>query len=70
MMVFSYQLRYIGVGKRNMGKRVKSVKPELERYVGLVQQIKDKSEERNALLAEKKKTPFCQVSKCRATFYK
>ncbi|MGO5097545.1 MobQ family relaxase, partial [Agathobaculum sp. LCP25S3_E8] len=53
MLIFSYQLRHIGVGKYNMVKRVKAVKPELERYGGLVQQIKDKSKERKALLAEK-----------------
>ncbi len=63
MLIFSYQLRYIGVGKHNMGKRVKAVKPELERYAGLVQQIKEKSKERKALLAEKKETPFYQIPK-------
>ena len=63
ILIFSYQLRHIGVGKQNMGKRVKAVKPELERYVGLVQQIKDKSKERKALLAEKKERPFYQISK-------
>ena len=30
ILIFSYQLRHIGVGKHNMGKRVKAVKPELE----------------------------------------
>ena len=63
ILIFSYQLRHIGVGKHNMGKRVKAVKPELERYVGLVQQIKDKSKERKALLAEKKERPFYQIPK-------
>ena len=63
MLIFSYQLRHIGVGKHNMGKRVKAVRPELERYAGLVQQIKDKSKERKALLAEKKETPFYQIPK-------
>ena len=63
MLIFSYQLRHIGVGKHNMGRRVKAVKPELERYAGLVQQIKDKSKERKALLAEKKETPFYQIPK-------
>lgn len=63
MLIFSYQLRHIGVGKHNMGKRVKAVKPELERYAGLVQQIKEKSKERKALLAEKKETPFYQIPK-------
>ena len=63
MLIFSYQLRHIGVGKYNMGKRVKAVKPELERYAGLVQQIKEKSKERKNLLAEKKETSFYQISK-------
>ena len=36
MLIFSYQLRCIGIGKNSMGKRVKAVKPELERYAGSV----------------------------------
>ena len=36
---------------------------ELERYAGLVQQIKEKSKERENLLAEKKETPFYQIPK-------
>ena len=63
ILIFSYQLRHIGVGKHNMGKRVKAVKPELERYAALVQQIKEKSKERKNLLAEKKETPFYQIPK-------
>ena len=63
MLIFSYQLRHIGVGKYNMGKRVKAVEPELERYAGLVQQIKEKSKERKNLLAEKKETQFYQITK-------
>ena len=63
VMIFCYQLRHIGVGKYNLGNRVKAVKPELERYAGLVQQIKEKSEERKKLLAEKKKTQFYQIPK-------
>lgn len=63
MLIFSYQLRHIGVGKYNMGKRVKAFKPKLERYAGLVQQIKEKSKERKNLLAEKKETPFYQLPK-------
>lgn len=46
-----------------MGKRIKAVKPELERYTGLEQQIKEKSKERKALLEEKKETPFYQIPK-------
>ena len=63
ILIFSYQLRYIGVGKNSMSKRVDAVKPELERYAGLVQQIKAKSKERKNLLAEKKETPFYQIPK-------
>lgn len=63
MIIFSYQLRHIGTGKYNIVKRVKAVKPELERYAGLVQQIKEKSKDRKNLLAEKKETPFFQLPK-------
>ena len=63
VLIFCYQLRHIGVGKYNLGNHVKAVKPELERYAGLVQQIKEKSEERKKLLAEKKKTQFYQIPK-------
>ena len=63
ILLFSYQLRYIGVGKNRMGKRVDAVKPELERYASLVQQIKEKSKERRNLLAEKKETPFYLIPK-------
>ena len=51
-------------GKRVRGfRRVKAIKPELERYTGLVQQIKAKSKECKNLLAEKKETPFYQIPK-------
>ena len=39
------------------------VYPHIEDYAGLVQQIKEKSEERKKLLAEKKKTQFYQIPK-------
>lgn len=58
MIICRYQLRHIGVGKHRMNNHIKAVKPELERYAGLVQQIKDKTRERKNLLAEKKKTYF------------
>lgn len=63
MIIFSYQLRHIRACKYNIGKRVKAVKPELERYAGLVQQIKETSKERKNLLVEKKETPFYQLPK-------
>lgn len=46
-----------------MWKRVETVKPELERYAGLVHPIKEKSKKRKNLLAEKKETPFYQIPK-------
>ena len=61
MIIFRYQLNHIAKGKRSMRKYIKSVSPELERYAGLVQQIKDKTKERKNLLAEKKETPFYQL---------
>ena len=63
MIIFRYQLNHIAKGKRSMRKYIKSVIPELERYTGLVQQIKDKTKERKNLLAEKKETPFYQLPK-------
>lgn len=64
MLIFSYQLRHIGIGKHNIGRRVKAIKPELERYTGLVQQIKAKSKECKNLLAEKKKRRFIRYPSC------
>ena len=66
MLIFSYQLRYIGMGKNSMGKRIKAVKPELERYTGLVQQIKEKSKEHKSLVAEKKELLIYHVKRHKA----
>ena len=63
MIIFRYQLNHIAAGKLHMGKRINAVKPELERYAGLVQQIKEKSREQKNLLAEKKGTTFYQIPK-------
>ncbi len=63
MLVFSYQLRHISVGKQQTDKYIKEIKPDLEHYTGLVQQIKDKTKERKKLLAKKKETPFYQPKK-------
>ena len=41
-------------------------KPELERYTGLVQQIKAKSKERKTLVAEKKELPIYHVKRHKA----
>ena len=66
MIIFRYQLNHIAKGKRSMRKYIKSVSPELERYTGLVQQIKDKTKERKDLLAEKKELPIYHVKRHKA----
>lgn len=63
MLIFSYQLRHISVGKQRTDKYIKAIKPDLERYTGLVQQIKDETKERKKLLAEKKDTTLYQPKK-------
>lgn len=65
MIIFRYQLNHIGKGKRSIDKHIGAVKSDLERYAGLVRQIKDKTKERKNLLAEKKETPFYQIPKLR-----
>ena len=66
MIVFHYQLRRIGLGKQRMKEYIHAVQPELERYTGLVQQIKEKSKERKSLVAEKKELPVYRVKRHKA----
>ena len=65
MIIFRYQLRHIGMGKYRMNEHIQAAIPKLERYMGLVRQIKEKTKERKNLLAEKKETPFYQIPKLR-----
>ena len=65
MIIFRYQLRHIGKGKYRMNEHIQAAIPKLERYMGLVRQIKEKTRERKNLLAEKKETPFYQIPKLR-----
>ena len=60
MVIFCYQIRYAGFGKHKLSESLNVLKPDLERYSVLVQQIKNKTKERKTLLAEKKATPFYQ----------
>ena len=60
MVIFCYQIRYAGFGKHKLSESLNVLKPDLERYSLLVQQIKNKTKERKTLLAEKKATPFYQ----------
>lgn len=66
MLIFCYQLSHIHSGKAHIQKSLAVWKPELERYTGLVQQIKEKSKERKALVAEKKELPIYHVKRHKA----
>ena len=66
VLIFCYQLSHIRGGKSHIQKSLSVWKPELERYTGLVQQIKEKSKERKALVAEKKELPIYHVKRHKA----
>ena len=63
VLIFCYQLSHIRSGKSHIQKSLSVWKPELERYTGLVQQIKKKSKERKTLVAEKKELPIYHVKR-------
>ena len=65
MIIFKYQLGHILTGKRRLTKSLDIMKQELERYTRIAGQIKEKSKERNTLLAEKKETPVLNIIKHR-----
>ena len=66
VLIFCYQLSHIRNGKSHIQKTLAVWKPEMERYAGLVQQIKEKSKERKSLVAEKKELPVCRVMRHKA----
>jgi predicted nucleic acid-binding Zn-ribbon protein len=61
MLVFRYQLRFVGKSKAEIRKTLNAVLPDFRRYSGVVQQIRDKTRERKDLLSEKKETPIFRV---------
>jgi len=63
MIIFRYQLRHIATGKSKMHKRLNVLRPELERYLKIVKQIKDKTKQRNLLLDERKVVPVWNLAK-------
>ena len=63
VLIFCYQLSHIRSGKSHIQKSLAVWRPELERYTGLVQQIKEKSKERKALVAEKKELSIYHVKR-------
>ena len=66
VLIFCYQLSHIRNGKSHIQKSLAVWKPELERYTGLVQQIREKSKERKTLVAEKKALPIYHVKRHKA----
>ena len=66
VLIFCYQLSHIRGGKTHIQKSLAVWKPELERYTGLVQQIKEKGKERKSLVAEKKELPIYHVKRHKA----
>ena len=66
VLIFCYQLSHIRGGKSHIQKSLSVWKPALERYTGLVQQIKEKSKERKTLVAEKKELPVYRVKRYKA----
>ena len=63
MIIFRYQLLHIATGKSKMNKRLNVLRPELERYLRLVKQIRDKTKQRNLLLDERKAVPVWNLAK-------
>ena len=65
VLLFSYRILDIHIGKRKITDYFKSAKPALEQYKGIVNTITDKTEQRNVLLDEKKEIPKLQLTKHR-----
>ncbi len=63
MIIYRYQLLHIAAGKGKMNKRLNVLRPELERYLRLAKQIKEKTKQRNLLLDERKATPVWNLAR-------
>ena len=63
VLIFCYQLSHIRAGRKRYQDALHVYRPQMARYNGLVRQIKDKSRERKALLAEKKALPARKIFK-------
>ena len=63
LIIFRYQVLRSQSGKRRITNNLAILRPDYERYIGIVGKIKDKNTERKTLLAEKKATPVLQIRK-------
>ena len=65
VMLCCFRLHRIRGDQYDIRRSIGVWKPEMERYMGLVQQIKEKSKERTALAKEKKELPIFRVVRSR-----
>ena len=65
VMLCCFRLHRIRGDQYDIRRSIGVWKPEMERYVGLVQQIKEKSKERTALVKGKKELPIFRVVRSR-----
>ena len=63
VLIFCYQLSHIRADRERYQDALNVYQPQMARYTGLVQQIRDKSKERKALLTEKKALPARKIFK-------
>lgn len=64
-MLCCFRLHHIRGDQYDIRRSIAVWKPEMERYMGLVRQIKEKSKERTALVKEKKELPTFRVVRSR-----
>ena len=65
VMLCGFRLHHIRGDQYDIRRSIGVWKPEMERYMGLVNQIKEKSEERTALAKEKKELPIFRIVRSR-----
>ena len=65
VMLCCFQLHHIRGDQYDIRRSIGVWKPEMERYMGLVRQIREKSKERTALVKEKKELPIFRVVRSR-----
>lgn len=65
VMLCCFRLHHIRGDQYDIRRSIGVWKPEMERYMGLVQQIKEKDKERTALVNEKKELPIFRIIRSR-----
>lgn len=65
VMLCCFRLHHIRGDQYDIRRSIGVWKPEMERYMGLVRQIKEKGKERTALVKEKKELPIFRIVRSR-----